>query len=126
MKRRFRHVPLTLVWIVIGLLFIVPIVQSSNAATKARRAAAIAQAEQARQQQTIDKLTALVKIECVRSTNGALLREKLIDASTQPIATPLPGSDPGLFITVARRNKQLAASAKSMREIGSKIPNVRC
>jgi hypothetical protein len=130
--RRVLTSTLTL-WVVVGLFFAGGLVRSQqvsdnakSAAQSAKRAAARASAVQAQQQDTIDRLGALVRIECVRSKNGALLRNLLITAATEPIAAPAPGSTPGLLKTVRDRNVQLVKSRERMRSVGRAIPQVAC
>lgn len=122
---RLRRVPLTVVWIVVAICFAVPIVQSQKAATKAHHAAIAAQAVALKQQETIDRLGALVTVECARSTNSAILRQKLIHYVTARIASP-PGLSPGGAAAIAATNRRLAAEQADLEATGERIPKVAC
>lgn len=116
-----RRVSLTAVWILIAVCFIVPIVRSQQAATKAQHAASAATEANTHLRVTVHRLSGLVSVECARSTNGAVLRNALIDRLTQHLA---PGIIPPAQTAI--RNRQYDAQRAYLKSLGRKIPSVRC
>lgn len=108
-------------WVVITVVVLLGLGVFSQVSTLSR----LSQTS-ARVGRTTDRLTTLVHTECVRSASQAKLRAKLINDLTKHVATPAPGSPPGLFRTVRDRNFQLDAERKDLITIGKKIPNVKC
>lgn len=122
------RIPLPAVWVLVAVCFVVPIVQAQDAAhsatraaASAKRAATSARETSAQQQKTIDRLSALVAVECSRSTNGAALRNAMIDTMTQHLSPGIIPPGP-----TALRNKQYDAQRKKLLGLGDLVPKVAC